>query len=187
MLKSYSAEAVILKRSNVGESDKLVTIYSKSQGKLTLRAPGIRKIHSKKAPHLELFSQVKLFAVKGKTFDIITDAATIEAFSNLKSELSKVAYAYRMVEEIDRLCPDSQQNEEIYRLLVETLCKLDKCQTIDLNIILSDFSLKVLWELGYLPINKVLQGNMLTQFIENIIERSLKSNTLLTKLHDIYV
>ncbi len=187
MLKSYSAEAVILKRSNVGESDKLVTIYTKSQGKLTLRAPGIRKINSKKAPHLELFSRVKLFVVKGTTFDIITDVSTIEAFSNLKSELVKVAYAYRMVEEIDRLCPDSQQNVEIYRLLVDTLCKLDKCQTIDLYLLLQDFSLKVLWELGYLPTNKVLQGGVLTKFIENIIERNLKSNTLLTRIHGLYV
>lgn len=187
MLKSYSAEAVILKRSNIGESDKLVTIYTKYRGKLTLKAPGIRKIHSKKAPHLELFSRVKLFAVKGTTFDIITDASTIEAFSNLKSELIKVAYAYRIVEEVDKLCPDNQQNEEIYQLIVDTLCKLDKCRTIELNLLLQDFSLRALWELGYLPVNKVLQGSVLTKFIENIIERSLKSNTLLTKIHGIYV
>lgn len=187
MLKSYSEEAIILKRLNIGESDKLITIYTKSRGKLMLKAPGIRKIHSRKAPHLELFSHVKLFIVKGTTFDIITDAATVEVFSNLKSELTKVAYAYRMVEEIDRLCPDYQQNEEIYSLLVDTLHRLDKTKTLDLTLLHQDFSLGVLWELGYLEPNKILQGDVLIQFIENIIERSLKSNTLLTKIHGIYV
>ena len=187
MLKSYSAEAIILKRINIGESDKLITVYTKSQGKLMLKAPGIRKIHSRKAPHLELFSRVKLFMAKGTTFDIITDAANIEVFSNLKSELTKVAYAYRMVEEIDRLCPDNQQNEEIYSLLVDTLCRLDKSKTLDLTLVLQDFSLGVLWELGYLEPYKILQGDVLIEYIENIIERSLKSNTLLTKIHGVYV
>lgn len=187
MLKSYSTEALILKRFNIGESDKLITIFSKTKGKLTLRAPGIRKINSKKAPHLEIFSCIKLFAVKGTTFDIITDAATLEAYSNLKSELAKIAYAYRIVEEIDTLCPENMPNMEIYRLLLVTMRKLDKCEKIDLNIIHQDFSLRVLWELGYLPHNKIIEGSMLNTFIENIIERNLKSNTLLTKIHGIYV
>ena len=187
MLKSYSAEALVLKRFNIGESDKLITIFTKTKGKLTLRAPGIRKINSKKAPHLEIFSCIKLFAVKGSTFDIITDASTLEVYSSLKSELAKIAYAYRMVEEIDRLCPENLPNMEIYRLLLLTMRKLDKCEKIDFNIIHQDFSLRVLWELGYLQHNKILEGSALISFIENIIERNLKSNTLLTKIDSINV
>src|SRR3990167_8766400 len=102
-LRSYQLRAVVLKRYNIGESDKLITVFSRQQGKKIVLARGVRKLHSKKAPHLEPFSQVNLQLSKGKNIDLVTETQTIEYFKNIKNRLGRVAYAYKIVEVIDRL------------------------------------------------------------------------------------
>ena len=81
MLNSSKIDGVILKRSNFGEADKLVTIFSKQQGKIKVLAKGIRRIKSKRAPHLELFNYTTLILHHGKSFDIVTEAKIINDFS----------------------------------------------------------------------------------------------------------
>jgi len=55
---SYKTEAIVLKRVSFGEADRLVTVFSRNRGKLTLLAKGIRRLTSRKKGHLELFCQV---------------------------------------------------------------------------------------------------------------------------------
>jgi len=64
--KTYSSEGIILSRKNYGEADRILTVFSKNYGKVTLLAKGIRKLISKKRGHLEIFSEVKFSAVSGK-------------------------------------------------------------------------------------------------------------------------
>ena len=77
MIRSYKATAIILKRTNFSEADRLITIFTKKHGKLTLIAKGIRKLTSRKKGHLELFTLAQLQIAKTKSIDIITEAATV--------------------------------------------------------------------------------------------------------------
>ncbi len=43
MNRSYLIEGIVIKRRNSGESDRLVTVYSPTHGKITLKAKGVRK------------------------------------------------------------------------------------------------------------------------------------------------
>ena len=54
---SYKTEAIVLKRTNFGEADRLVTVFSQPRGKLVLLAKGIRRLTSRKKGHLELFNR----------------------------------------------------------------------------------------------------------------------------------
>ena len=76
MTKSYKADGIIVARKNFGETDKLVTIFTKQYGKKVVLAKGIRRITSRRAPHLELFSAVSLVLRSGKSFDYITLVST---------------------------------------------------------------------------------------------------------------
>ncbi len=175
-------EGVILKRNNLSEADKLLTVFTPGLGKITLLAKGIRKIHSRKAPHLELFNVVRLNIAKGRNLDIVTEAEGEIIYRNLRSDIDRVAYAYRIVEIIDRLCAERQEHPEIYGKLLTVLSKLNKEEITCLAEIVDRFTLNLLWDLGYLPRENQLAGDPLSKFLENVMERKLKSNKLLSRI-----
>lgn len=116
--RSEKLHGVILKRSNFNESDKIITIFTKEYGKIRSLAKGVRKIKSRRAPHLELFNQVEIYIHHGQTFDLITEAATIENYSGLKKELKLSGYLFYISEILDRILPENQPHEEVYLALL---------------------------------------------------------------------
>jgi len=88
--RRYSSDAIILSRKNYGEADRFLTVYSKNFGKLRLLAKGVRRPKSKKRGHIEVFSQLKFSASKGKGIDLITEAETIASFEVIRKDLKKV-------------------------------------------------------------------------------------------------
>lgn len=178
----YKTEGIVIKRVNFGEKDRLLTIFTYNFGKLVVIAKGIRAITSKKAPHLEIFTRVSFFAAIGRNIDIVTEAYTLEAFSNLRKNLEKVAFTYGVVEVIDRLCAERQEHVMIYDLLVSTLKKINACNNDSLKSINDEYILKALWDLGYLVHGKQLAGIQLQNFLEEVMEKSLKSNSLMAKI-----
>lgn len=180
--KNYKAEGIVIRRVNFGEKDKLLTIFTKNFGKSVLLAKGIRAIHSKKAPHLELFTRVSFYAAIGRNIDIVTEAYTLEAYPNLRKNLEKVAFTYGVVEIIDRLCAEHQEHLMIYDLLTDTLKKIDANHDGKIKNIIDEYILKALWDLGYLVHGKKLEGADLQNFLEEVMEKSLKSNSLIHKV-----
>ena len=90
MARGYSAEGVILKKTNLGEADRLLTIFTKYKGKIRALAKGVRKITSRRSPNLELLNHVKAQFAGGKTFDVVTEVTTITTHKKIKENLFKV-------------------------------------------------------------------------------------------------
>ncbi len=180
----YKTEGIILKRKNVGEADRIVTVFTKEYGKLRLIAKGIRKIASRRAPHLEVFTQVILMVHTGRSMESITEVTTLQAFESLRENLTRVSLAYYLCDLVDSLMPEKQEQEEIYDLLFHALSGL---QTVEDAVLYSHskaFTLELLWALGFLPRNKSLNGVRLQEFIETITERKLKSTYFAKLLMD---
>lgn len=182
MTRTYKTEGVILKRSNLREADRLVTIFTRYHGKVRVRAPGIRKTQSHKSAHLELFNLSGLFLAQGKSLDIVTEAQTLNNFASIRKDLQKVWVAYYFCELVDSLCAERQENREVFELLKKSLEELSSLNNYnDFNFYkpTDDFANQLLQILGYLPRDKSLSGGDLERFIENILERSIKSKKLL--------
>jgi DNA repair protein RecO (recombination protein O) len=183
MEQTFKTEGVILARTNFGEADRIITIFTKRFGKLRLRAPGIRRVTSKKAPHLELFGQSQIFFVQGKTLGILTEAETINKFVQIRKDLKKIAAAYFLCELVDRLCPERQENGQVYTLTCQSLAQLESIDPARTGIWCQDFAHKLLFSLGYLPQEERLTPFKLEDYLENIIQRKLKSPYLLRKIN----
>lgn len=181
MFRSYKTHGFVLKRSNFGESDKILTVFTYNQGKISLVAKGIRKIHSRKAPHLELFNIVTIYAAIGKKYDYITEAQSHRSYRKLKKNLTRIIFAYQVLEIVNLLCPEKEQHQEVYRLLVNVMEKLDVSDE-DPELILENFTVCILQNLGYLSTEKTLSSIQIKNFLRDTVERSLKSEELLTHL-----
>lgn len=124
----YRAEAVIIKRRDFGEADRLVTCFTREHGKLTLLAKGVRKITSRKAGHVELFTHTRLLVAKGRTWDIITQAECIQSFLSLREDLQRTGYAYYAAELLDLLTQEQDPNLKLFELFLETLGRLGQAE-----------------------------------------------------------
>lgn len=173
-MRSLKTEGIVIKRQNFGEADIFLTIFTKRFGKMKILAKGVRRIHSRRGPNIEFFNQGVFFIHKGKTFDILTEVMVLETFPRIRKKLELIGLAYHVCELIEGLCAEHQPHPNVYELLAETLNELDKG-------IIQRFEIGLLAELGFLPRNRVLSIDT-TSYIEQILERRLKSKKFLAKL-----
>lgn len=119
--RTFRTEAVVLRRTDFGEADRLVTLYSREHGKLRAVAKGARKPQSRKTGHVELFMHSKFFLAKGRDLDIITQAEMITSYAALRDDLVRATYASYAVELLDRFTVEEDVNASVYDLLVAAL------------------------------------------------------------------
>lgn len=151
-MHSFAAEGIILKRKNFSEADKLVTIFTKNQGKVICVAKGVRKITSRRAGSLELLNHVKVSLHQTKGLPILTEAQTQNTFPDLKEDLNKISIAFLVLELTDRLFEEGQENRNVFDLIYDTLSRINTAQTLpEAKKFQVSFQIKLLTEMGYLP------------------------------------
>ena len=119
--RTYRSEAIVLRRSNFGEADRMLTLYSKEFGKIRALAKGARKPQTRKTGHVELFMRTDFMFARGKSIDIITHAELVEAYQQIRTDLVRTTYASYAVELIDQLTADADRDLRKYSLLSEAL------------------------------------------------------------------
>ena len=121
----YRTRAVILKRREQGEADRVLTIFTPEYGKRAVIAKGVRKPTSRKAGHLEPFTHVSLMLARGKTWDVVTGAQTVTSFRKLREDLDLTAYAYYFCELLDAFVQEDDPHPELYELLLNAFRRLE--------------------------------------------------------------
>lgn len=175
-MRQFKIQAIVIKRRNLGEADRILTVFSPTLGKLTLLAKGIRRIHSRRAPHLELFNRVELSVHRGRTWDIIVEASCLETFSKMKSDLPSIALAFTLSELVDVLCAERQENKGVYQLLLSALHNLDSRQSRSSHPnFTQEMGQALLQELGFINSHKLNLSFDSLKYIEELIERKLLS------------
>src|SRR4030043_1374098 len=101
--RAYTSEGVVLARRNFGEADRILVLYTKNFGKVSLIAKGIRRPKSKKRGHVEIFNIIKFQAVHGRGLDLITEAEVIEDFAEIRKNLRRISLAYYLMEVTGRV------------------------------------------------------------------------------------
>ncbi|GIV45007.1 MAG: hypothetical protein KatS3mg035_2130 [Bacteroidia bacterium] len=83
-MRNFKTEGIIIKRRNVLEADRIITVFTREHGKLQIKARGVRRITSKRASHIELLNYAQLSLYKGSSLPILVEAQMIESFSDIK-------------------------------------------------------------------------------------------------------
>src|SRR5512143_252235 len=111
---SFRVEAVILRHSDYGEADRMLTLYTAQLGKTRALAKGARKIASRKAGHIEPFTHVKLQLAKGRDMPLVTQADTVDAYQPLREDLVLTSQAAYVLELLDRFTyEDEMENSAL--------------------------------------------------------------------------
>lgn len=147
--RNYQTEAIIIKKTKLGEADSILTLYTPHLGKIQGFAKSLRKPKSKLAGHLELLTHSQVSLARGRNLDTITGSQTINSFLPLKSDLWLTSYALYTVELVNQFTADHIENHPLFQLLLKTLEHL--CQFGANELVLRHFELHLLNEVGYRP------------------------------------
>ncbi len=169
--RAYTSEGVVLARRNFGEADRILVLYTKNFGKISLLAKGIRRPKSKKRGHVEVFNKIKFQAVLGRGLDIMTEAEVIENFKEIRGSLRRISLAYYLMEVVGRITHEGEEKTEVYDLLLDSLQKLKSAKM--LKKLRLNFITDLLITLGYWPGGKILYSP--DEKLEEVIERQIYS------------
>jgi DNA repair protein RecO (recombination protein O) len=148
--RSVRAQAIVLRHSDWGEADRLITLYTRDHGKLRAIVKGARKVTSRKAGHLEPFTKVKLQLARGRNLFIVDQAETLDAFLPLRENLELTGYASYVAELIDRFTYEEESsNATLFRLLADTLKRL--ASHADSWLAVRYYEMRLLDFLGFRP------------------------------------
>jgi DNA repair protein RecO (recombination protein O) len=147
--RTYRTEGLVLKKVPFGEADLMLTLYTREAGKLRAVAKGARRSSSKLVGHFEPLTLTRLSLARGRNLDIITQAQTIENFTQLKSNLSALTRGLYVAELVDGFSSENHPNSSLYELTLETLEAIGEDPDWDLP--LRYFELHLLNTSGFMP------------------------------------
>lgn len=166
-------EGFIIKRRNFGEADRILTIFSKENGKISVVAKGVRKITSRRGGLLEPFNLVKLHTVQSHSMKVLTEVELISSFDNYKSNLESYKKILVVCELIDALCAEDVIFRSLYQNVYDLAYGSERYNS------LQNFKTDMLVNLGYWNNDKQFATEDDSyRYIESIIERKLKSRTI---------
>src|SRR5947209_2858195 len=113
----YKTEAVILRRTNLGEADKILTLFTPRLCKIHAVAKAIRRPSAKLSGHLDLFSRTELLVARGSNLDVVTGAQMVQGYRTIREDLWLSTCAMYVLEWIDRFSIDNAENLGLYSLL----------------------------------------------------------------------
>jgi DNA repair protein RecO (recombination protein O) len=113
--------AVVLRRVDYGEADRVVTLLTESHGKVTVIARGARRSKQRFGSALEPFglSQVGLSLGRGSSLASLREASPLRAFPALLGRLASMRAAGAAIERTRELLPDRSAEPEIFHAHVE--------------------------------------------------------------------
>ncbi|MHB8993110.1 MAG: DNA repair protein RecO [Chloroflexota bacterium] len=145
----YRTKGVVLKRIDLGEADKILTIYTSTNGKLRAVAKGVRRPSSRLGGHVDEFAYSDMLLARGRELDVVTQSQTLDPFRRMREELWRTSYGYYVTELVDSFTEERIENQPLFDLLVSTLRML--AERDDLITVVRSFELHLLDLVGYRP------------------------------------
>jgi DNA repair protein RecO (recombination protein O) len=144
----YKDEGVVLRTVKLGEADRIVTLLTRSNGKVRAVAKGIRKTKSRFGARLEPFTRVQLIVYRGRDLDTITSADIVSSFREVRDDYHSLTAAAALVELVDKITPERERAVSTYALLLGALGALADGRG---TTVVPAFAVKLLSVCGYHP------------------------------------
>lgn len=147
---TYTIDALVLRRTKLGETDVIVTLLAEDGSQHKAVAKGARKPTSSFASRLELFSSATLLLAQGKNLDIVKEVRLTDGHANLRNDFFRASAAAPLVELLAKATFPEQPTARLYDLSSRTLTALEETSNDPLIITLAGM-LKALAFLGFRP------------------------------------
>lgn len=143
-------EGIVLGEMKYKESSKILNVYTKKLGKISVMAQGAYKPKSQLISTTQPFSYCEFNLQKGRNFYYISNADLIDSFYSIRDNMDRIVYGFYILELIEKSSPDEEENEKLFLLLEKGLKVLSSLEKDYLKFIVA-YELKFVSFLGYRP------------------------------------
>lgn len=146
-------EAVVTKSTKLGETSRIVWLYTKDFGKIKVVAKGARSSKSKFGSSLELFTHSSLvfYQKDRRDLQLLSQSDALRHFQALERDVARFAFASACLELLDGMVMGEEPNPPLFQLLLDVLANLETCPREGLKSVFWAFELKTAELLGYKP------------------------------------
>lgn len=167
------SEAIVFKKKNLPGQDTLITLFTQEEGKITAFAKGVKKLTSRRSPHMQTGNlvTVQLQERNGRYF--IQETNLKSGFSAIKTDPQKIEFQYVVLYLLDRMLPEKQVELPVYSQTKRFLISLARSEEFS-KVNLKDH-LQILFELlGYHK--EVSSLSELFRYAEEIIHEKIPAS-----------
>lgn len=125
-METFTVEAIVLDTKNFGDSNKVVTLFTKECGKLEANAYGCRRSRSSLSGAMQMFNHITAEVSRGAQVDTIREADILHFYDALTNDLERLAYASLFFEIVNRMTLPHEKSKETFYLLKKSLPVLSK-------------------------------------------------------------
>ncbi len=141
---------IILARTDYGEADRIITMLTPDYGKLRLMAKGVRRLKSKLAGGIELFSTSEITYLPGRgEIGTLVSTRLQRHYAHIVTDVNRTMLGYELIKHLNKSTED-QCEPEYYDLLEQTFDALDDA-AIDAELIRLWFDAQLLRLGGHTP------------------------------------
>jgi len=149
-MKQFVTRGIVLHRVDYGEADRILTLLTPDCGKISLLARGVRRVKSKLAGGIELFSVSQITFGKGRSdLGTLMSSRLERHFGQIVADLNRTMLGYDLIKRLDKMTEDELE-PEYFTILEQTFAALDD-PSVGLPIIEVWFGVKMLQLSGHLP------------------------------------
>ncbi len=174
-------EGIVLRTTDYGETNKIVTLYTREWGKIGVMARGAKKPKSRLSAITQPFTYGFFLLQNGRGLGNMQQGEIITPLRAIKEDIFLTAYASYVVELTDKSTDEKKTNPFIFELLYQTLTYLN--EGYDPEILKNIYEMKMLPVLGLYPILNqcAICGDKEGQFSFSIREGGIICHRCLTK------
>lgn len=144
----FKDEGIVLRTYRLGESDKILRVLTRQNGKRSAVGKGVRKTSSRFGARLEPLTHARLFLHRGRTMDTVKQAEIINSFQEVRDDLELFVAASAMAELMDSITEEGEPVPRLFELLLLGL-QLLKENPARSGLVLAMFQFKVMAEAGF--------------------------------------
>lgn len=149
----YRYNALVLSKKEVGETDRLYTLYTREQGKIRVMAKGVRKPEAKLAGQLENFTLVQIIINKTRGTGRVASAVADDVFASLRSDYETLLSVSQSVSILEKFVDMEEPDEALFLLLKTYLTEVDQLVATkkenQVRLLSQVFLLQLFSHLGY--------------------------------------
>lgn len=142
---------VVIKAVNLGEADKIITLFSKEHGKIQAIAKGARRTRSKLIAGTQLFCYGDFLLFKGRTWYYVNQVDMINSFYKLRNDLERLSCSTYIIQLTSEVVQPEQPSQEIFNLIVEALKMFVESKGSS-QLLLRAVELKIMDLAGFRPV-----------------------------------
>ncbi|MBR7133900.1 MAG: DNA repair protein RecO [Clostridia bacterium] len=174
----FTTEGLVIKEMSVGESDRLVTLFTRDYGIIKAFAPGVKSVKSKRAPATALLTYSSFSIQKRGDIYRIYEASPITAFFTLDGDIAVITICQYFCELAGEFGESGNPNTELLRLILNSLHFLVK-EKRQPELIKAITELRVAVISGYMP--DLVACPVCGKFEDDVMYFSLRDGSLRCK------